>query len=128
MHAALSNDVSMVKVLAVMDRNALKKHIDYALLYAIRAGSYEVVKTMFKYGASLNAKGFKHTTWDYARQSPDPEAMHELLQQMESPFSSEEIRCVFSGVKKVQKEQGKMSQTSGILRRAPSSIPRSKTL
>lgn len=128
LQAALSNDTNMIKVLAVMDRNALKKHIDYALLYAIRAGSYEVVKTMFRYGASLDAKDLQHSIWDLAKQSPDPEAMNDLLLQMESPFATEEIRSKFSGMdlmmKKSKKEQGQASRprTSSIVRRAPKGL------
>lgn len=99
LRAAVTNDVNMIKVLAVMDRKALLKHVDYALLYAIRAGSSDCVKTMFKYGASAKAKdAFGHSMWDYAKKSPDPEAMCTVLESATGHTgASEDIRVHFSG-------------------------------
>jgi hypothetical protein len=124
LQAAVTNDASMVKVLAVMDRKALKKHVDYALLYAVRAGSSDVVKAMFQYGgASLNAKdAFGNSVWDFAQQSPEPEIMNAVLQQVKNPGPSEEIRANFTAhtasskpppYPKSKAEQGQTSNQRG---------------
>lgn len=100
MKAVLSNDASAIKVLAVMDRKGLKKHADTALLYAARAGHSEVMKTLCRYGASLDAKDASgRTPFDYAKQSPQPEEIKLLLEQLQtgSCIASDDIRAIFSG-------------------------------
>lgn len=130
LQAAISNDANTIKVLAVMDRQSLQKNIDYALLYGLKASSYDAVKTMLKHGASLKSKdAFGNTVWDYAQQSAEPEMMSGLLQQHKSGniHASEDIRAVFSGSnpgsRKPSKEQtGQSGQTSS--QRTPSTVRR----
>jgi len=119
--AALANDVRAVKTLALMDLKGLKKHVDYALLYAVMAGSYDVVETFFWHGASLDAKDpFNNLTlWDCARRSPDPQAMIEFLSQMKSgAMASKPIRALLMASRKPSKERRESSQpASSVVRR-----------
>merc|ERR1719453_2859292 len=97
--AAFNNDVGAVKLLALEDLEGLRKHVDYVLLYAIMEGSYDVVKLLFWYGASLDAKNAPNhlTIWDCAARSPEPEIMKEFLGTMKTGHvASESIRRMFA--------------------------------
>lgn len=105
--AALRNDIRSIKLLAVQDRRGLKQHVDYALFYAIKAGSYDAVKLLLKHGANLDAKYIYggHTVWDFAKQSPDPEIMKALLQSLKTgAMAHDDIRMHFSGAGGPSKE------------------------
>lgn len=107
MEAAFSNDVNMIKVLAVMDRKGLKKHVDHAMLYAILAGSVDVVKAMLKYGANPDYAAATGTTvWDAAKQSPNPEIMKDILvNRGRQSSASAEISNIFSGANQKSHEK-----------------------
>jgi hypothetical protein len=98
--AAFDNDAKAVQMLALTDLRSFKKHVKYALFYAIQQGSYDAIKYMFWYGATIDAKDpINHlTVWDFARRSPDPEAMTSFLKRMKTgPSASESIHSLFTG-------------------------------
>jgi hypothetical protein len=100
--AACDNDIEAVRTMALTDLKNFKKHVNYALFYAIQHGSYDAIKVMFWYGASIDAHDpINHlTVWDFAQRSPDPEIMTSFLQRMKTgPCASESIQKIFTGNK-----------------------------
>jgi len=127
LEAALANDVSAIKGLALMDQKDFKKNVNYALIYAISGGSYEAVKALFWHGASLDAKAVcSHlTVWDFAERSPEPEIMKSFLRQMKTGhMASEEIQGLFMGVKSIKELRLQRQRGASNIRRA---VMRSKS-
>lgn len=123
LEAAFTNDASAIKVLAVMDLKGLRKHVNYALLYAITSGSYDAVRQMFWYGATIDAQDAcnEMTVWECAQRSPEPENMKLFLQQMKTgPSASAPIQALFNG-------QSSQQKSSIVRRGAKGSIKNLKT-
>lgn len=100
LEAALTNDVSAIKGLALMDQKNFMKSVNYALIYAIRGGSYDAVQALFWHGASHDAKAVcsQLTVWDFAERSPEPEMMKSFLGRMKTGhMASEQIQGLFMG-------------------------------
>lgn len=127
--AACTNDIKMVKVLAVRDRASFMKHVNHAILYASKAGSCDAVRVMCQYGGSLNAKDASgRTVWDYAQQSPNPEVLTEVLSKINDPSASDDIKSIFSKADQKAKQDRQAAEEMKAASKKATSIIRRKIL